>query len=395
MLRLTLKNEYFTNLLLRLTEVVFPLIIVLYLVRTKGPDKYGEIAAQYVWYVGTVFFVNLGFDIGTSDLMRNGVRLRLIAFFVLLLRLLVSVFLLPVLIYMTEMSFFTIVFILFDSVINTRFLLINNGMLNRLFFPTLLLRVFQLFYIYKLEDFLTADAYVLSFAISSILISAYIWYICIRSVNGSFQIPWTQFASSFQSSHRKIFGVLFNYTPLQIANYLLLRGYLLVGSSVLPGGTFAYLELLDRFFSMLKLPLNAISEIFLTQSLISNAKLSFRKLHWVLFFIGFLLIGLIIIEYIWSLNGDGNKLNITRVWFSVLVILLFSENVTNFYHMPELINKGMRKFLLVSALLSATVTLLLAVAFRVMSGGPFLLTVLLLPYFVLICYRELKLRNYV
>jgi PST family polysaccharide transporter len=389
-----LKSDYFMNLLLRLTEVIIPLIIVLYLVSTIGAEKYGVFAAQYVWYVGIVFFINLGFDIGTSDLINAGVPLRLITKSVLLVRFLVSLFLMPFLLKITDLSFLTLAVVLVDSIFNTRFLLLNNGWLDRLFVPTVIFRVIHLIAIFYFSHRLTANLYVISFAVCSVLISAYIWIIWIRYNN---KIPRTfdrNVDVNILSRYQKIYGILLNYTPLQVSNYFLLRGYLLIGGVILPSASFAHLELLDRFFSMLKLPINSVAEVFLAKTVVNKKEYKLRKIHGVFLLALLLIVGNLAIGSVLALVSDTVNIFLMRVWFSMLSILLFAEGLTNFFHMPGLIVMGKRKFLVVAAVISALVLAMLAAILYTTQNSPFLLVILLLPYFLLVCYREFFSKSY-
>lgn len=382
------------NLILRLTEVAAPLIIVLYLIATIGSEKYGIFAAQYVWYVGVVFFINLGFDIGTSDLISAGVPLRLITKSVLLIRFLVSLFLMPFLLILTDLSFLTLSVVLVDSILNARFLLINIGWLDRLFLPTVIFRVMHLVVLCYYNNFLTADIYVVSFAVCSVFISGYIWTICIlhwhkvpRASEGNIDL-------NIFSGYRKIYGILLNYAPLQVSNYLLLRGHLLFGAMILPSGMFAHLELLDRFFSMIKLPINSIAEVFLADSVVNKKEFKLQKIHGVYLLVLILVLGNLTIGKFLLIIGDIENINLMRIWFSILAVFLFAENMTNFFHMPDLINRGRRKFLVVTAAVSAAVLLTLAVILLNFQSGPFILVIFFLPYFLLVSYREFYTKTY-
>ena len=276
-------KEAVSNLILRLSEVVFPVCIISVLLLNKSLDVYGNIASYFTYYFLFIFIINFGTDIGAANLFNLKFSANEIVKTTFILRLTIALCCSILFFFVFKdlnIPTYVVALISIEGILNTRFLLVNTQSLYKLILPTLLFRFFHLVTIVLLIKKIDEVTYIVLYALFGIIISLQIWV-----ANSSLSAKINFFKTGINRTRLiEILKIDLHFFLLSIMNYFLLRGHLIFGASVLDKTSFALLELADRAVTMFKVPVNAFSEVYLPRKVFNFKRTSFNFLKLILSF---------------------------------------------------------------------------------------------------------------
>jgi PST family polysaccharide transporter len=355
-------TESLNNSILRFIELITPLILVPILLWVKPIEDYAIIASYFVIYFFGIFILNFGTDVSTISVLKYPLSIREIVIAVIFIRIILSIFIFLIIFLITSyinynFSKYILLLILFEGIINPRFLLINIASLKELIIPSLLFRFihFIIFLIYLNE--MNPYLYIALYSGSSCFIYTSTWLIRVLKNNEvSKPITFNLFKNCII-----VFTESWKYFIINITNYIIFRSHLFYSMVVLTPKSFASIELIDRIINMVKVPFNAYSEAFIPYYSKKNnpakAKQSFLTLLIILFvLLFFIFLGIIILQYY-------IKLEVTTLLFGFFIIsLMFCiELFSNINLIPIYVNFNLTNFLIYSAIESIIIGIFLLI----------------------------------